>query len=75
MGERSVSPVDSISSEEGEEIVVAVGQLSVNKDKQVRYHGKASGLYLLGIKDHVDGRNEEGIWCVFLSRIFMVTFG
>ncbi|KAJ7763279.1 hypothetical protein B0H14DRAFT_2633775 [Mycena olivaceomarginata] len=28
-------------------LVGAVGQLSLNEDKQVRYHGKASGLHLL----------------------------
>jgi len=64
--ERSTSPVDSLSSEEEEEIAGAVGQLSLNEDEQVRYHGKASGLYLLGIKDRVDGRNEGGIWWVMV---------
>jgi hypothetical protein len=36
--------------------------LSLNEDEQVRYHGKASGLHLLGNTDRVDGRNEGGIW-------------
>ncbi len=53
---------------EGEdELAVAVGQLSINEDQQVRYHGKASGLHLLGIKERVDGRNDGGIWYVFFS--------
>jgi hypothetical protein len=48
-----------------DELTGAVGQLSLNEDEQVRYHGKASGLYLLGNKERVDRRNEGGIWLVF----------
>jgi len=59
---RSTSPLESVSSESEEEVADAVGQLSLNEDEQVRYHGKASGLHLLGDKDRVDSRNEGGIW-------------
>ncbi|KAG1760291.1 fungal-specific transcription factor domain-containing protein [Suillus occidentalis] len=38
----------STDSEDEDDVVDAVGQLSLNEDEQVRYHGKASGLYLLG---------------------------
>ena len=51
-----------IDSEEEAEFTGAVGQLSLNEDEQVRYHGKASGLYLLGNKERIDRRNEGGIW-------------
>lgn len=51
---------DSGSGED--ELAVAVGQLSVNEDEQVRYHGKASGLHLLGSRQREDGRNEGGLW-------------
>lgn len=34
----------------------AVGQLSLNEDKQVRYHGKASGLHLLARQAGARGR-------------------
>jgi hypothetical protein len=51
----------SATDSEGE-LRDAVGQLSLNEDEQVRYHGKASGLHLLGDKVRVDGRNEGGIW-------------
>lgn len=61
----SVSSTDSLSSGNEEEFAGAVGQLSLNEDEQVRYHGKASGLHLLGVKERVDGRNEGGIWFVF----------
>jgi len=53
-----------IDSEEEAEFTGAVGQLSLNEDEQVRYHGKASGLYLLGNKERIDRRNEGGIWFV-----------
>ena len=36
----------------------------MNEDEQVRYHGKASGLHLLGAGEREDGRNEGGIWYV-----------
>lgn len=64
---RSSSPVESVSSMSEEELTGAVGQLSLNEDEQVRYHGKASGLHLLGDKERVDGRNKGGIWCVLLN--------
>lgn len=47
----------------------AVGQLSLNEDEQVRYHGKASGLHLLGGKERDDSRNEDGIWSVYLGFV------
>ncbi|KAH8083353.1 fungal-specific transcription factor domain-containing protein [Cristinia sonorae] len=45
-----------------DELAVAVGQLSINEDEQVRYHGKASGLHLLGAGERDDDRVEGGIW-------------
>jgi len=63
-GDRRSSSVDenSMTSDSEEEFMGAVGQLSLNEDEQVRYHGKASGLHLLGNKERVDRRNEGGIW-------------
>ncbi|KAF8585649.1 hypothetical protein K439DRAFT_1409792 [Ramaria rubella] len=52
----------SSSSSDDEEIASAVGQLSLNEDSQVRYHGQASGLHILGQSDRLDKRNEGGIW-------------
>ena len=54
----------STDSDSEEDVVDAVGQLSINEDEQVRYHGKASGLYLLGINAKEEARNEGGIWQV-----------
>jgi hypothetical protein len=36
----------------------------LNEEREVRFHGQASGLHLLDVKDRVDGRNEGGIWLV-----------
>ncbi|KAI0800103.1 fungal-specific transcription factor domain-containing protein [Fomes fomentarius] len=55
-------------SESGEdEIAIAVGQLSLNEDEQVRYHGKVSGLHLLGANERQDGR---GIWRFPKARVW-----
>jgi hypothetical protein len=48
--------------EQQKQLVEAVGELSLNEDEQVRYHGQASGLYILGVQERVDKRNEGGIW-------------
>lgn len=55
---------DGLTEDSDDELTGAVGQLSLNEDEQVRYHGKASGLYLLDSKERVDRRNEGGIWLV-----------
>jgi len=60
---------DNMTSGNEDELAGAVGQLSLNEDEQVRYHGKASGLYLLGNKERVDRRNEGGIWLVFHPHV------
>ncbi|KAG5644833.1 hypothetical protein DXG03_007558 [Asterophora parasitica] len=65
----SVSSADSASSA-NEELTGAVGQLSLNEDEQVRYHGKASGLHLLGNKERLDARNEGGIWRFPKARVW-----
>ncbi|KAF9448449.1 hypothetical protein P691DRAFT_792603 [Macrolepiota fuliginosa MF-IS2] len=48
--------------EEEKQLAEAVGELSLNEEEEVRYHGKASGLYLLTGQERVDKRNEGGIW-------------
>lgn len=68
---RSTSSLDSGTSGSDDELTGAVGQLSLNEDEQVRYHGKASGLHLLGLKERVDGRNEGGIWSVTILQTFI----
>jgi hypothetical protein len=59
---RDCSSLDSFSTDSEEDLAGATGQLSLNEEEQVRFHGKASGLHLLGVKDRIDSRNEGGIW-------------
>jgi hypothetical protein len=56
---------EAVESDSEEELLSAVGQLSINEDEQIRYHGKASGIYLLRNKERLDQRNEGDIWLVF----------
>ncbi|EAU83952.2 hypothetical protein CC1G_09834 [Coprinopsis cinerea okayama7 len=70
VGDRRSSSVDSLSSDSEDELAGAVGQLSLNEDEQVRYHGKASGLHILNDKERVDGRNEGGIWRFPKARVW-----
>lgn len=70
---RGAAEAESVADteESGEdEIAVAIGQLSINEDEQVRFHGKASGLHMLGGKERQDGRNEGGIWRFPKARVW-----
>ncbi|KAG2108501.1 fungal-specific transcription factor domain-containing protein [Suillus discolor] len=60
----------STDSEDEDDVADAVGQLSLNEDEQVRYHGKASGLYLLGYNAKEEARNEGGIWRFPKARVW-----
>ncbi|KAF7366374.1 Zn(2)-C6 fungal-type domain-containing protein [Mycena sanguinolenta] len=53
---RGAGDRDRVGGAEG--LAGAVGQLSLNEDKQVRYHGKISGLHLLARRSEVV--DEEG---------------
>ncbi|VDB85141.1 unnamed protein product [Peniophora sp. CBMAI 1063] len=55
-------PTPDESTDEDGALAAEVGQLSLNEESELRFHGKASGLHLLGVKDRSDGRNEGGIW-------------
>ncbi|KAI5120399.1 hypothetical protein M0805_000178 [Coniferiporia weirii] len=59
---------ENVEDEEG--ITDGVGQLSINEEAQVRFHGKASGLHLLGHKLRVDGRNKGGVWHFPKARVW-----
>ena len=64
MRDRGRTPDVLDESSEDDELAAEVGQLSLNEEREVRYHGKASGLHLLHVKDRQDGRSEGGIWYV-----------
>ncbi|KAJ7594197.1 fungal-specific transcription factor domain-containing protein [Mycena floridula] len=67
-GRRDSSP--SLGSGNEGDIADAIGQLSLNEDEEVRYHGKASGLHLLGVEDRIDRRSEGGIWRFPKARVW-----
>ena len=70
------SPATTVSEEDENEIEgegdleEAVGQLSLNEDEQIRFHGKASGLHLLAPQERIDGRSEGGIWKFPKARVW-----
>ncbi|TRM66968.1 fungal-specific transcription factor domain-containing protein [Schizophyllum amplum] len=53
-----------------EAVTSGLGELSLNEDEQVRYHGKASGLHLLSNQERHDRRNEGGIWRFPRARVW-----
>lgn len=71
-------PMDELEKSRGahaDALVSEVGQLSLNEEREVRFHGQASGLHLLDLKERIDGRNEGGIWSVTEFLHFAFTFG
>lgn len=61
---------DSESADESNIPDTAFGQLSLDENQEVRYHGKASGLHLLGRSSRLDSRNEGGIWKLPMARFW-----
>lgn len=53
--------------------ITAFGQLSLDENQEVRYHGKASGLHLLSRSDRLDKRNEGGVWRLPMARFWPST--
>ena len=51
-------------------VTSGIGELSLNEDEQVRYHGRASGLHLLSNTERHDRRNEGGIWRFPKARVW-----
>lgn len=54
--------MSSCDSSDSEDCNDAMGQLSLDDNAEVRYHGKASGLHLLGPALRNDTRQEGGVW-------------
>ncbi|KAF9567781.1 hypothetical protein CPC08DRAFT_739993 [Agrocybe pediades] len=47
-----------------------LGQLSLDENQEVRYHGQASGLHLLGRSERTDDRIDGGIWRLPMARVW-----
>ncbi|KAF8167342.1 fungal-specific transcription factor domain-containing protein [Crassisporium funariophilum] len=45
-------------------------QLSLDENQEVRFHGQASGLHLLGRNERTDDRMEGGIWRLPMARVW-----
>ncbi|OBZ67197.1 Nitrogen assimilation transcription factor nit-4 [Grifola frondosa] len=48
----------------------AFGNLSLDENREVRYHGNSSGLHLLAQTDRTDNRNVGGIWNFPMARFW-----
>lgn len=53
----------------------ALGELSLDEHREIRFHGKASGLHLLGRSVRTDDRHEGGIWKLPMARIWPASQG
>ncbi|EJD52017.1 hypothetical protein AURDEDRAFT_158861 [Auricularia subglabra TFB-10046 SS5] len=60
----------SAETSDSDDLAGAVGQLSLDDHEQLRFHGKASGLHLLGTKERRDKRIENGIWRFPPARVW-----
>ncbi|KAI0305366.1 fungal-specific transcription factor domain-containing protein [Multifurca ochricompacta] len=70
LGSDAMDEHEKHRSAEEDALVSEIGQLSLNEEREVRYHGQASGLHLLDVKARVDGRNEGGIWRFPKARVW-----
>ncbi|KAG9222442.1 hypothetical protein CCMSSC00406_0002777 [Pleurotus cornucopiae] len=70
MAQQAQSPMSTQESTSSYEPTDAMGQLSLDEDQELRYHGKASGLHLLSRTDRTDNRNEGGIWKMPMARMW-----
>ncbi|KAI9059123.1 hypothetical protein FKP32DRAFT_1580451 [Trametes sanguinea] len=48
----------------------AFGNLSIDENREVRYHGNSSGLHLLVQAERTDGRAIKGIWNFPMAKIW-----
>ncbi|KAI9570337.1 fungal-specific transcription factor domain-containing protein [Boletus coccyginus] len=60
---------DSAEADESQ-CATAFGQLSLDENREVRYHGKSSGLHLLIRNDRVDSRLDGGVWRLPMARFW-----
>ncbi|KAH0591126.1 hypothetical protein H2248_001229 [Termitomyces sp. 'cryptogamus'] len=61
------------TTEEEEELKTtteAIGELSLDENREVRFHGRTSGLHLIGKNNRTDDRVEGGIWRLPMSRVW-----
>jgi len=55
--------LDPVSeSDDSDDAANMIGELSLDENKEVRYHGLISGLHLLSQADRTDERKIGGVW-------------
>ncbi|KAH6917023.1 fungal-specific transcription factor domain-containing protein [Coprinopsis sp. MPI-PUGE-AT-0042] len=62
--------IDPHTDEELPETTNELGQLSLDDNQEVRFHGKQSGLHLLGRSLRPDQRIEGGTWRLPMARVW-----
>lgn len=57
-----VSVMQYPESDDSDDAANMIGELSLDENKEVRYHGLISGLHLLSQADRTDERKIGGVW-------------
>ncbi|KZT04585.1 uncharacterized protein LAESUDRAFT_715402 [Laetiporus sulphureus 93-53] len=63
-------PMDDTDKDELDDCADAFGNLSIDENKEVRYHGNSSGLIFLARDKRWDARNVGGIWNFPMSKLW-----
>ncbi|RDX48083.1 hypothetical protein OH76DRAFT_1472701 [Lentinus brumalis] len=63
----SVAAKDSEGDDLGD-CADAFGNLSIDENREVRYHGNSAGLQLLARTERTDDRNSKGIWMFPMAK-------
>ncbi|KAG6837321.1 hypothetical protein H0H93_011416 [Arthromyces matolae] len=64
---------ENCAGEEEEDLKAAteaIGELSLDENQEVRFHGRSSGLHLITKNNRTDDRVEGGLWRLPMSRIW-----
>ncbi|KAF5352426.1 hypothetical protein D9756_005920 [Leucocoprinus leucothites] len=59
-----------IDSDDAKDATESMGVLSLDENQEIRYHGRISGLSLLGRNTRTDDRIEGGIWRLPMARVW-----
>jgi len=63
--------LDPVSeSDDSDDAANMIGELSLDENKEVRYHGLISGLHLLSQADRTDERKIGGVWQLPMARVW-----
>lgn len=57
-------------SDDSDDTSSLLGELSLDENKEVRYHGLISGLHLLSHADRTDERKIGGVWQLPMARVW-----